>query len=315
MIVLVDAGNTRIKWVTLPEAQPRMPAQPYTVHRCALKPWLASDPSTQQSTALAQALRSASQVWVSNVAGLACAAALHAHAKQAVWHPVEAAPQVLGLHNHYTNPAQLGVDRWLTALAVWQRVRQSALVVSAGTALTIDALLVSDACSAAQAGVTQADVSQPCQAYADYLGGSIQPGLQLMRQSLLQGTAQLQAANPLPTTEADWQALATLPHGFAQNTAQAMLAGCQLAMLGAIAMQYQALSQRSAIAPILMLTGGDAAWLQASIVQACISEGQPLDETQKAPAIKPLFPAIALDNIRYIDDLVIEGLAVLAQHT
>ncbi len=65
------------------------------------------------------------------------------------------------------HPEQLGVDRWLGLLACHARGLYPAVVVDAGTATTVDVL---DA-----RGVHQ--------------GGFILPGLEMMRSSLLQGTA------------------------------------------------------------------------------------------------------------------------------
>tara|TARA_B100000035_G_C21031902_1_gene568940 strand:- start:581 stop:1300 length:720 start_codon:yes stop_codon:yes gene_type:complete len=40
--------------------------------------------------------------------------------------------------NNYEDISQLGVDRWLTALGAWRRYEESLLVINAGTAITID---------------------------------------------------------------------------------------------------------------------------------------------------------------------------------
>lgn len=70
-----------------------------------------------------------------------------------------------GLDLCYRNPERLGVDRWLTLVALAGH-GQGSLVIDAGTALTIDLLDRSD----------------------QHLGGYILPGLGLMRRSLVDDT-------------------------------------------------------------------------------------------------------------------------------
>ena len=72
-----------------------------------------------------------------------------------------------GLACGYREPATLGVDRWLATLAAWARARGAVVVVCAGTAATVD-YVNGD-------GV--------------HLGGYIAPGLRLLRESLVAGTA------------------------------------------------------------------------------------------------------------------------------
>lgn len=72
-----------------------------------------------------------------------------------------------GVTNGYDLPERLGVDRWLGMLAAFARVRDAVLVIDCGSALTAD--LVDDS------GL--------------HLGGFIAPGSGLMRRSLRAGTA------------------------------------------------------------------------------------------------------------------------------
>jgi type III pantothenate kinase len=59
-----------------------------------------------------------------------------------------------GLRNGYNNPTSLGVDRWLALLGAAARVRQDAVIIDAGSAITIDLL----------------------RATGQHLGGAILPG-------------------------------------------------------------------------------------------------------------------------------------------
>lgn len=125
-----------------------------------------------------------------------------------------------GLALAYTEPATLGVDRWLTLVAVAGR-QQPVIVIDAGTALTLDAIDAGDR----------------------HQGGYILPGLALMRRSLVDDTF------ALPAVELAGQA------GPGRNTADCIANGAMLALSGAVeqAVRHYALDQ-----PAIVWTGGDA---------------------------------------------------------
>lgn len=70
-----------------------------------------------------------------------------------------------GLQCGYDSPALLGIDRWLGLLACWTNISRRAVVIDAGSALTIDIL---DGCR--------------------HQGGYILPGIRLMAKALGVGT-------------------------------------------------------------------------------------------------------------------------------
>jgi type III pantothenate kinase len=77
----------------------------------------------------------------------------------------------LGLHNSYVHPERMGVDRWLAMIAVFTEIKKSDnsrgfIVVDAGSALTID--IVS--------------------AIGEHQGGYIVPGLLMAQQALFANT-------------------------------------------------------------------------------------------------------------------------------
>jgi type III pantothenate kinase len=131
------------------------------------------------------------------------------------------------LVNGYDTPHRLGVDRWMGLIAARRRTHEPVLVVSAGTALTVDAL--------AATGV--------------FLGGLIVPGAGLMRAALAQGTAGAAAG---PGRYA----------AFPRNTEDAVHAGVVAALCGAIRAQHARLAALVQVAPRCLLTGGDAALLR-----------------------------------------------------
>ncbi len=255
MKLLIDAGNSRTKWAWCPSSFGDDAS--WQFHAVENAEWLAA---SGKAESLRQAVIEADQVWLSNVAGERWLQALPTMMKSL--YAVQATSAALGLRNHYSQPAQLGSDRWCSLLAVWRQFGQSALVVTAGTAMTIDALQVSEH-------------------EANFLGGSIQPGLRMMWQSLQQGAAQLDYAYP---EDMPWEA-------FARNSQQAMWLGCVQALIAAIAMQYARLSDQAGRLPLLLLSGGDAQLLCRYLPHALSAQ------------------AIIVDN------LVLKGLACLAENT
>lgn len=226
MLLLIDAGNTRIKWgmVALPEASsPALPA------------WQATGsvshddlPGLTAGLAAGPAIRA---VLISNVAGAAVRDALTACLAgiapdvALVW--FASLPQLAGVRNAYRNPAQLGCDRFASAIAAHALYPQQNIVVATcGTATTIDAVSAD--------GVFQ--------------GGMILPGLKLMAQSLARNTAQLpQVAESISVDSV-----------FADNTDQAIASGCITAQVGAIE-RAVANWQRTQQAPVSCIISGGAA--------------------------------------------------------
>ncbi len=204
MKLCVDAGNTRIKWAVW-DGQGWQQAGQVASHEASGPDW--------------SRLR-ADVVWISNVAGPAVAQRLQRAAAQRGWplHWVQATPCFGGLENGYADPTRLGVDRWAAAVAAWQPQSGACLVVSCGTATTIDAISVA----------------------GRFLGGLILPGLTLMQSSLCGATAQLQMG-------------AAQYRLFPDNTADALFSGAVQATLGAIERQRVALPHAR-----LLLTGGAA---------------------------------------------------------
>ncbi len=132
------------------------------------------------------------------------------------------------LRNAYDEPAQLGVDRFLGALAVAHSFSgRAAVIVSAGTATTVDAV----------------------DAEGCFRGGYILPGPQMMATSLHQNTAQLPQVGP------QWAL-------FPQNTPQAIASGIVQAQAGAVRGMLSALHGQSGEEPLLVLTGGARQWLR-----------------------------------------------------
>ncbi len=144
--LLLDIGNSRLKWAAL--ASPDAPLTPVQ--------------AMAHEGAPAQALVRLAQHWHGAAPAAVCIAHVTGAGNEALL--VEAvnasfglAPrfarsvaECAGLKSAYTDPARLGVDRWLAMLALWTRERAAFCVANAGTALTFD---VVDATGAHQGGV------------------------------------------------------------------------------------------------------------------------------------------------------------------
>ena len=232
MLLLIDAGNTRIKWATVRA----------TADVARLGVWVQHGSASHQEIVQLQAQWAAfplQRVVISNVAGPALRQQLAAALPGQI--PVDwfaARDSLAGITNHYQNPAQLGSDRFLSAIAAHALFpAQDLIVATCGTATTIDAV----------------------SAQGDFIGGLIVPGLQVMTRSLALNTAQLPHV----------QDRTGLVSHFATHTEAAILSGCLAAQVGAIehAVQHLALFTGSAnsAAPLCILSGGAAGYLLPSL--------------------------------------------------
>ena len=167
MRLVIDIGNTRIK--------PALESAGRLTPGTAI-PWRDRSLEEVISAVCARSSRPTA-VLVSNVAGPALAEALSARVAQQ-WqlavHFMQVQSQCVGMQTTYDDPARLGVDRWLAALAGFHLVGGAVCVFDAGTALTVDIVT----------------------AEGTHRGGLIAPGLALMARSLTQGTAQLSLDRP-----------------------------------------------------------------------------------------------------------------------
>lgn len=168
MMLLLDAGNSRLKWGLMHEGQWR--AQGVLEY-----------PDLEQLPRLLADHPAPACAWAVNVAGAAREAQLQTllAAQGIPLHFLRSSRQQCGVTSHYRDPAQLGADRWAALIGARAITQGPALVVCAGTATTIDFL----------------------DAQGHFRGGLIIPGIELMRRSLASGTAGLPLAQAAVT---DW---------------------------------------------------------------------------------------------------------------
>jgi type III pantothenate kinase len=176
MKLLIDAGNTRIKWALVDGDE-----------------WLRSGVlPVEQSGALPQqfaGVHDIQQVWVSNVAGEEVAQHIRdikVGQEAGKIKFIVAREMQCGVRNGYSDAGQLGSDRWAALIAAWHLMRGKCMVVNCGTAITIDTL----------------------SEQGEFIGGLILPGVELMQRSLVAATNQLRleqgkcVAYPLNTADA-----------------------------------------------------------------------------------------------------------------
>ncbi len=138
------------------------------------------------------------------------------------------------LRTQYQNTHTLGADRWAALIAARQLSNDNTLVISAGTATTIDFL----------------------GGNGMHYGGWILPGFELMRQSLLQHTAGL-----------DIPRLDRQSFGIGLDTASAIDEGSRLAHLGAIEQAMNFAKQQNQSITRVWLDGGNASALSDGLIQ------------------------------------------------
>jgi len=157
--LLVDMGNTRLKWATINDEQ-LITGEPLLnavlTQQTLLKLWQPLTAPTQLVIACVSANQSLTLV-------MEVAVSLWADINIV---RVRSQAQGFGLTNAYLQPEKLGVDRWLALIAARHFYTVPACVVDCGTAITVDLI----------------------DADGHHLGGLISAGLALMKKSLAHGT-------------------------------------------------------------------------------------------------------------------------------
>lgn len=232
MTVLVDVGNTRIKWATLERGE--LVRLGSAVHR--------DDPDAAVG-AFAAALPKGPRIIVANVAGEPIAARLRALAAArpgATLELVATEQERFGVRCAYDDPRRLGVDRWVAVLAAFHAARGAACVIDAGTAVTFDAV----------------------DAHGTHLGGLILPCARLIGAALDRNTSNIgRTAAPA--------AAARGLHLLGRTTDAAVGHGAWLALAAALDRAARVVAGALGTAPPVYLTGGDAealsGWLETRV--------------------------------------------------
>lgn len=227
MTLLIDIGNTRIKWATLQAGE--LSAQSAAAH--------AGWGSAELSRFVLAAVTRPEAVMVSNVGGQRIGDALVA-AVHGAWsiEPtfVHSTAQAGGVRNAYPDPAKLGVDRFMGMIGARSLFKEPVCIASVGTAMTVDAV----------------------DGDGRHLGGVIVPGPDLMVSSLLRNTSDIAVR----------AAQGEVGHGvFADNTLGAIRQGAVSALAALVERSVEAMQAELGHAPTLLLTGGACGHVESLI--------------------------------------------------
>lgn len=161
MNLLVDMGNSRLKWATSDGLR-----------------WESGIPISNDNINNAVLIERWQALGRPAYMAIACVNTTHYNQvvsiADALWPGVcvmraQSETSAFGVTNAYTEPHKLGVDRWLGMIASYHRFRQAVCIIGCGTAMTVDVI----------------DRS------GQHIGGLISPGLRLMRNALALGTENL----------------------------------------------------------------------------------------------------------------------------
>jgi type III pantothenate kinase len=220
--LLLDVGNTRLKWGTLERG--RLVRTGNICHE-VLK-------ESGFSALTSRLPRDPESILVSNIAGPGFAAKLSSvlgiHCKTEV-HFARSERSAFGVRNGYRQPRRMGVDRWAALVGARAELKSALCVVDAGTAVTIDAL----------------------DRDGQHLGGQIIPGLHLMAQALQNNTSGIGVLKLRPFNPGTGMEL------FANGTERAVQAGALSAICGAIDRAIRRM-RAAGYRPGIILTGGGA---------------------------------------------------------
>jgi type III pantothenate kinase len=226
MQILVDIGNTRIKWAELEDG--RLSNVGNSVHRNLRG-------HAFDSFVVAVAKR-VTRLIVANVAGDEIGREFTDRVRDCFRiNPdfVIVRAEQFGVRCAYADPSRLGVDRWVAVLAAHHQATGAACVIDAGTAVTFDAV----------------------DARGQHLGGLILPGPRLLASTLDRNTDAIGAT----------QAPGVRPQGLdllGKTTDAAVGNGAMLALTGALERAIAAVESSLEERPKVYLTGGDAGALQ-----------------------------------------------------
>ena len=218
MKLLLDIGNSSVNWASEKESI-------FLSHGSFVYDKNNFENSLQENISLT---KNTSKVLVSNVAGLDIFNSLTSwaekHGSLELWQScIE--KEFKGLKTSYIKTEQMGIDRWLSMVACWEKYKSSLCIVSCGTALTIDSI----------------------DHEGNHLGGYILPGIDLMQQSLIKNTENINFnVNHYPSID------------YASDTKTAVNNGAFLSLVSSIDHVVNKLKLELGDAPKCVIYGGNA---------------------------------------------------------
>ena len=229
--LLIDAGNTRLKWAVLTAGR---------LGRVQAIEWRSRNPQP----AARRVLRGRyARIVACSVAGTAMERALRRAARASGNPPpqfIRSTRRAAGVRNGYLQTWRLGADRWVAMLGARARFPGRALcVVDVGTALTLDLL----------------------DARGRHRGGLLTPGPALMVESLLSNTAGIRRRAGALRSGVHGKSPATVARGsalFGRSTRAGLLAGSTMACAALIERALREARAALPGSPRLLLAGGGA---------------------------------------------------------
>lgn len=223
-IILLDIGNTNLKWAWLRDGNlsgsTSVTHKGQNIDELAAREW--------------STIKAPSQIYISSVANQSLESDLTEWV-ELNWclKPkfIGSSEQACGVINAYREPERLGVDRWLTMIALHAKLPGPTCVVDCGTAVTIDVI----------------------GSKGQHLGGLILPGIGLMRQSLSEHTS-------IEFDGIEWS------YGLlATDTESAIAVGGVRAVAALVEQIVSKVAVEIGVAVELVVTGGDAEILQQAL--------------------------------------------------
>lgn len=232
LVLLVDAGNTCLKWSYLEGGEISSQQRIY---------YQSAKPIEAYKKLLVNQLKSCKKVVMVSVLGDAFNLEAERMTKDysVVFKNIESRYQLANVKNSYLEPEKLGADRFVSLIAAYHLEgigRRPCLIIDSGTATTIDAI----------------------NSDGEHLGGLILPGLNLCRSSLLDNTKLLPQWNK--------EGLNKAPTLFAKETTEAITSASFFGLAGAIdsicrRMEKEIVSKQGDFKVGKIISGGNASQL------------------------------------------------------
>ena len=162
-VLLVDIGNTRIKYSLLCDTQ-REP------NGCDSALSLFRFVDSQEKITHLYVASVRNKDWVDEIFAMC-------EARGIIFVEKHTEKEAFGIKNSYANEQKMGVDRWLAMICAAEKTKKAFFVMDVGTAITVDFVVG-----------------------GRHLGGWIVPGFQVMRNALVASTQKVFANDEIPTT-------------------------------------------------------------------------------------------------------------------
>ncbi len=221
MILLIDVGNTRLKWAYLSGGR----LTGHGAADCLGASWAEGLEAAWSGVVPPHRVLGVSVAPRARREGVeAIASRLWCRAPE--W--VEPVGQGWGVTNAYAEPARLGADRWAALIGARRCAPQGACILDVGTAITVDGL----------------------DAEGHHLGGAIFPGRELVLRTLSQGTGGIEMQGAFHTAE--------LP---GRSTEAAVYGGARYGLAAAARALVEQVCSACPPAAARLATGGGGGWL------------------------------------------------------